>query len=136
VAPAGGDDRYFVWCKVECDYKHIYSSGAQPLEPGGGGGGGGAVVTLDEFDALVPLHSTQRTMSGSSSGGGSAVNLRDSVPRQEVELAGDVFVSFFLHRTRRATAAPNADSDELLAEVWLHTSFAGERKRPFNAISI
>ena len=109
VAPAG-DESCYVWCKAECDYTHVYSTECQELPRGMAS----SPVTLELFESLVPI---------ASKSGGSRLNLRDSVPRQLAELSGDVFFRFFLHRTRRTTATPDADSDELLAEVWLHTSF-------------
>ena len=101
--PAGEAGQLFVWCKAEYNYRELFRTVPQPLSVDG------AMLVLVQFQRSMFVDTTHRV----------------------VELAGDVFFSFFLHRAKRGTAttakaAASEETDELLAEVWIHTSFAGE----------
>eukprot|EP01043_Picozoa_sp_COSAG02_P015337 COSAG02_NODE_652_length_18867_cov_30.656756_2_plen_415_part_00 len=101
--PASEAGQLFVWCKAECNYRELFRTVAQPLSVDG------AMLVLAQFQRSMFVGTIHRV----------------------VELAGDVFFSFFLHRAKRSTAAAakaaaSEETDELLAEVWIHTSFAGD----------
>ena len=100
--PAGEVGQCFVWCRVECNYREAFRAVPQPLSADG------ATVALTQFHRA------------------------EAVACETVELAGDVFFSFFLHRSKQrsaampAAAAASGATDELLAEVLIHTSFAAD----------
>ena len=125
--PAGEVGQCFVWCRVECNYREAFRAVPQVLSP---------KLTVG-FSQSAYILMTYRVVSQPLSADGATVALTqfqraEAVACETVELAGDVFFSFFLHRSKQrsaampGSAAASGATDELLAEVWIHTSFAAD----------